>query len=339
MVPYILLILAVGLALFLWQRVRDGTIVPLSVWLIPLAALTAFGALAIGFGLDDVVATARAAAPADRPAAFAGGLAELLGTSRFFFLGAAALAALETPLAGRAGEAQAETSSIVRTAPFVVGWILAAAVAGISYWQIQPGLLERPAMAEAIFIIPPLVVAGSAIGIARTLQRKTPSSFPFAVAGTGIAGLMAFYLGGRFTRWQADCLALAANPDNALLVGGSSPNAPFDTVVLIAAVSAGGATLALAGLGAVLGEKPWKWGTLGDGILFLLVTILLASSLGWSWDRMASHYGVLEQLSQGKTETVAEGTPTSFGRGHGGCEIASDVDCRYNQWTRPNTRS
>lgn len=306
MLSYLLFILAVALAFYLWQRARDGAIVPLSVWLIPITILTAIGAIAIAFGLDDLVAATRAVAPPDRPEAFAEGLAEVLGSSRFFFIGAGALAALETALAGRAGERQSETTPIFLNSAFIGGWALAALVAGVEYWQLAPESLGRLPMADTMFVIPPLIVAGAGIGIARTMERKTPSSFPFAIAGTGAAGLMAFYLGGRFTRWEADCLAYLANPESAVLIGASSPNAPFDTAVLVATVAAGGAILVLATMGAVLGEKPWKWGTLGDGILFLLVTILLASSLGWSWDRITVNYEVLNQLTRGETDAVAE---------------------------------
>jgi len=306
MLAYFVLILAAGLALYLRQRAGGDSIVPLSVWLIPVAGATAAGALTIGFGLDDLAAAARTVAPAERPETFAAGLADLLGTSRFFFLGAAVLAAIETVSAGRSGERQPGASSLLTTTPFAGGLVLAAVVAGIAYWQIEGGRLERPAMTEAIFVIPPLIVAGSGIGIARTLQRKTPSSFPFAVAGTGLAGLMAFYLGGRFTRWQADCLAFAATPDTAVLVGASSPNASFDTAILVATLSAAVAALIVAAVGAVLGEKPWKWGTLGDGILFLLVAILLSSSLGWSWNHMAAHYDLLDRLSRGDSDVIAQ---------------------------------
>ena len=307
MFSYFIFILAVVLALFLWQRAKSGTVVPLSVWLIPLTGLTAVGAIAIGLGLDEVLAAARAAAPPERPQTFAEGLADVLATSRFFFLGAAALAALETALAGRAGDLQSDPTPVLRNPMFALGSGLAAAVGGLIYWRHDFGLVEHPPMAEVIFVIPPLIVAGAALGIARTLRRKTPSSFPFAVAGTGGAGLLAFYLGGIFTRWEADCLAFIAEPSNTVLVGPASPNVPFASAVQIATLAAGAALLVLASFGALLGEKPWKWGTLGDGILFLLVTILLASSLGWSWDRMSLNYEVLDQLSRGETDTVVDG--------------------------------
>jgi hypothetical protein len=306
MIAYLIFIIPVAVAVYLWKRARDGVTVPLSVWVIPVVLMAAAGAIFLAVDIDNAVKAARAAVPGERAEVFAQNLVDLFENGRFFFLGAAALAAAETAMAGRSGELRTGARSLFRTIPFWVGWMLGGALAALLYWQVEPARLQELALTELILALPPLIVAGTGVGIGHTLQRKTPSSFPFAIAGTGAAGLAAFYLGGRLTRWEADLVAFLGETSQPLLIGASSPNAPYDIVVLVATAVAGVCILALAILGAFLQDKPWKWGTLGDGILFLLVIIAFSSSLGWSWNATSDHYTMLDRLAGGQTEVLTD---------------------------------
>ncbi len=306
MLAYLFFGLTIAVAVYLWHRAQTGVTVPLSVWMIPVVLLTGTGAIYVGVGIDNPATASRAAASAERAEIFAATLAEVLADGRFFFLGTAALAAAETAMAGRAGERRASAVNLFGTSPPWVGCILAAALGAVSYWQLDPSRLPQLAATELLFVLPPLLVAGSGIGIGHTLQRKTPSSFPFAIGGVALAGLAAFYLGARLTRWEADCRALAGEPTNAMLIGPSSPNIPYDSVVTVATAAAALCVLALAILGTLLEEKPWKWGTLGDGILFLLVTIVFCSSLGSSWNALSARYLLLDRLAAGEQKMLHE---------------------------------
>ena len=309
MIAYLIFVIPIAVAVYLWNRARDGVTVPLSVWIIPVVLMTVAGAIFLAVDIDNAVKAARASVPGERAEVFARSLADLFADGRFFFLGAAALAAAETAMAGRSGELRTGARSLFRTIPFWAGWMLGAALAAVLYWQVDPARLQELTLSELILVIPPLVVAGTGVGIGHTLQRKTPSSFPFAIAGTGAAGLAAFYFGGRLTRWEADIVAFLGESSQPLLIGTSSPNAPYDVVILVATAVGGICILTLASLGAFLQDKPWKWGTLGDGILFLLVTIAFSSSLGWSWNATSRDYTILDRLAGGEIGVLTDVEP------------------------------
>lgn len=297
MLAQLVIVIALAVVCYLRWRTGQGVLVPLSVWMIPAAILTAAGAFWVGVRVDDVMIATQSAAPTDRPGVLAEGLANVNAWGRYFFMAAASITCLATAFAGTAGQRRHGQAPFYRRAPFFVGSGLAVVIGLLTYTLLTYYVVDASVPGFWVYFIPPSIVAGAGIGIARTLGHETPSSFPLAIAGIGLAGLIAFYIGGAMMRWEADCLNFLFDSGEFVALGASSPYAGLDSVILIVSLGAGVSLLTLAVIGARLKGEPWKWGMLGDGVLFLLVSLIFASGLGWTWMTASEQYDSLRKMA------------------------------------------
>lgn len=257
-----LLALPLAVAADLVRRARGGTRVPLAVWLIP-------GTLAVDLaGVWTVVRLADGAL---------GGAAlhEVARGSGMVLYGAALLLAGEAAVSGLAGPDRDAKPTVWRESAARaggIGGVLAVVVGSGSFGEgsVAAGL-EEP----LVWVVSGAVVAAG-IGAAGSLQRRTPSSYPLV---PGILAGTAIVLAAAAERVFG--FAAAAQAGEA---GGFAWTPPGPAVALVAG------SCAMVGIAVWLAirraRKPWKWGTLGDIMLFVFVTVLFVAGLGGTLQKL-----------------------------------------------------
>jgi len=255
-------------SLELARRSLRGSRVPLAVWLIPGALGVDFLALLLSVRLGAEGRSRSAGAWIDRPVLSA---VEAVGRTELVLFGIAALLAVEAGLSGLAGPDREASpplrGDLAAVAGLLSGVALLVVGLGLVGFESSQGELSRAFVGVAA-----LAALGAGVGAAGSLRRRTPRSYPLV---SGLLGAVAVTLGLVAARVGAVAEAAGGAPAFGRWMQWY-PSFGEMTVLAVAVAGIVGAT----GIALRVGRKPWKWGTLGDLMLFVFVAILFVAGLG-----------------------------------------------------------